>query len=317
MENKSNYFLVGSTVLALLLATVIFIAWMARIGGSDKKEYDVFFGQSVSGVARGSAVTFSGVPVGEVKTISLMPKTPEFVRVRISVNDDVPILQGTTATIQGVGFTGVSQIALDGAIRGAPPITEPGPGGVPVIPAKRGALGELLSNAPQLLDRLTTLTERLGKLLGDRNQASIAGILENTDRISRELANRSPEIADTLAQARIAIRQAGDAAEQMGKLAGTTNELLNEQGRPLLTDLRQTVRSANDTLTRIDQTVGDAQPGVQAFSKQTIPQIGQLIGELRDMSAALSNVANRINQNPNNLLFGGRRLPDYEPDHAK
>src|SRR3546814_10605875 len=67
MENKSNYILVGMTVLALLLATVIFIVWMARIGGPEKKEYDIFFKQAVSGLARGSGVAFQGVPVGEVK----------------------------------------------------------------------------------------------------------------------------------------------------------------------------------------------------------------------------------------------------------
>lgn len=312
MENKSNYLLVGVTVLGLLLATVIFITWMARVGGSDKKEYDIFFKQSVSGLARGSGVTFSGVPVGEIKTIALMPDTPEFVRVRITVNEDVPILQGTTATVQGVGFTGVSEISLDGATRGAPPIVEPGPEGVPVIPAKPGALGELLNSAPQLLERLTTLTERLTQLLSDRNQASIAGILDNTNRISRELANRSPDIAETLAQARVAIKQAGDAAEEMGKLAGTTNALLNDDGKPLVQDLRRTVERADRTLAIAEQTMKEAQPGLQAFSKQTVPQMGELIVELRDMSAALSAVANKANNN-SSILLGGRKLPDYEP----
>lgn len=246
-----------------------------------------------------------------------MPKTPEFVRVRIAVNEDVPILHGTTATIESIGFTGVAQISLDGAIRSAPPIVEPGPEGVPVIPAKPGALGELLNNAPQLIERLTTLTERLTQLLSDRNQASIAGILDNTNRISRELANRSPDIAETLAQTRIAVKQAGDAAEQVGKLAGTTNELMTEDGRPLVKELRTTVHRANETLATLDATMKEAQPGLQAFSKQTLPQVGELVVELRDMSAALSGVANRVNQNENSLLFGGKKLPDYEPRNEK
>src|SRR3546814_11372039 len=80
---------------------------MARIGGPEKKEYDIFFKQAVSGLARGSGVAFQGVPVGEVKTIALMPDAPEFVRVRIAVNEDVPILHGTTASIASIGFTGV------------------------------------------------------------------------------------------------------------------------------------------------------------------------------------------------------------------
>lgn len=317
MENKSNYILVGTTVLALLLAVVIFVVWMSRIGGGDKKEYDIFFKQAVSGLARGSGVTFSGVPVGEVKIIALMPQTPEFVRVRIAINEDVPILHGTTATIGSIGFTGVSQVTLDGAIRGAPPITEPGPEGRPVIPAKPGALGELLNNAPQLLDRLTTLTERLTQLLSDRNQASIAGILDNTNRISRELANHSPEISATLAQTRVALKQTGDAADAIGKLAGATNDLLSEDGKPLIAELQLTVKQANATLASVDAMMKDAQPGVQAFSKQTLPQVGALVIELRDMSASLSAVANRINQNQNSVIFGGRKLPDYEPRNEK
>ncbi len=77
-----------------------------------------------------------------------MPDSPEFVRVRITVNEDTPILQGTTATIAGVGFTGVSQITLDGAVKGAPPISEPGRSAFLVIPTKPGA-GRVAQLAPQ------------------------------------------------------------------------------------------------------------------------------------------------------------------------
>src|SRR3546814_16202595 len=85
---------------------------------------------------------------------------------------------------------------------GAPPIACPldnirsaCPDGVPVIPTKPGALGELLNNAPLLLERLTTLTERLTDLLSDRNQASIAGILDNVEDLTTAFAERGPEIA--------------------------------------------------------------------------------------------------------------------------
>ncbi len=70
------------------------------------------------------------------------------------------MLRGTTAALEGVGFTGVSQISLSGAVKGAPPIADKGPAGKPVIPARVGGLGELLNTAPQLLQRLSTLTER-------------------------------------------------------------------------------------------------------------------------------------------------------------
>ena len=265
METRSNHILVGGVVLALIVAVLAFIIWLSQVSGQERKEYDIFFKQAVDGLANGSAVTFSGVPVGQVDSINLEPKNPEFIRVRIAVDEETPVLQGTTATIQGVGFTGVSQIQLDPPPQGAPPITQNGPYGVPVIPTKPGALGQLLSSAPELLERVSTLTERLTELLSDRNQASIAAILENVQDISRSLADRSPEIAATLAEARVTLRQAGVAAEQLGRLAGTTNQLLDEQGRPLIQDLRKTIQAAEKSTADLDAAINDARPGIQAF----------------------------------------------------
>lgn len=318
METRSNHILVGSVTLLLLAAIVIGAFWFSRIGEGDNNEYDIFFAQSVSGLAKGSGVSYAGVPSGQIKSIELWKKDPNFVRVRISVNSETPVLQGTTATIQSLGFTGVSEIQLDGAIKGAPPIVCPDenpeaacPEGVPVIPTKPGALGKLLSSAPQLLERLTTLTERLTELLSDRNQASIAGILDNTERLTKSLADRGPDIAATLAQARIAVKQTGDAAEQIGQLAGTTNQLLNDEGKPLLADLRATVSSARKSVDSLDATIQDARPGIQAFSQRTMPEVGLLVRDLRRMAQALQNVAEKVDQQGAGSIIGSPSLPDY------
>lgn len=312
METRSNHVLVGSVVLILLMAAAIFTVWLARVSDSDQKVYDIFFKQSVEGLAKGSSVSYRGVPVGQVDDIKIWKDDPNFVRVRISIGEDVPVLVGTTATIQG-SFTGVSTLLLEGAQKGAPPITEIGPAGAPVIPTKAGGLGALLNSAPQLLERLSTLTERLTLLLSDQNQASIASILKNVDRLSGSLADRGPEIAATLAETRVAIKQAGDAAEQIGKLAGTTNQLLDEQGRPLMSELRETVARARSSMDNLDAVLKDARPGVQAFSKQTLPEVGLLVRDLRDMADALSGVAERLNRGGAGSLVGSKKLPDYEP----
>ncbi|KAK0340983.1 hypothetical protein LTR94_028277, partial [Friedmanniomyces endolithicus] len=244
METRSNHVLVGAVVLILLAIVAIFTVWIAR-----------------------------------VKTISLWKPDPQYVRVRISVNDDTPILRGTTATIQG-SFTGTSTVSLDGAIKGQAPITCPAgdarsvcPLGVPVIPTKTGGIGAILNSAPQLLERLSTLTERLTGMLSDRNQASIAGILDNTNRLTDALADRGPEIAATLAQTRVAIAQAGDAAQQIGELAKTTNGVMTEDVKPTLANLNATIKSARESTDTLNAAIGDARPGLTTFSKQTVPQI--------------------------------------------
>jgi phospholipid/cholesterol/gamma-HCH transport system substrate-binding protein len=332
METRSNHMLVGAIVLGLLGALLLFIVWLSQMTGDAQKRYDIFFQQSVEGLAKGSAVTFSGVPVGQVESINLEPENPQFIRVRISVRQDTPVLQGTTATIRGVGFTGVSQIQLDPpepAPAGQPPVRreeivcpEPNPEaecpyGVPVIPTRPGALGQLLNTAPELLERVSTLTERLTEVLSDRNQESIAGILANTEELTRSLAERGPEIAATMAEARVAMRQAGEAAERIGQLAGTTEGLLDREGRPLINDLRHTIRAAETSMQNLDAAIGDARPGLQAFSNQTLPEVGTLVRDLQATSQSLRTVTERLEQRGVGGVLGGERLPDYRPGRER
>ena len=323
METRSNHLLVGSVVMAMIVAILLFVVWLSRASGDGDKQYDIMFEQAVDGLVEGAAVTFSGVPVGQVRSINLVPETPQFIRVRIAVKQTTPVLVGTTATMKGVGFTGVSQIQLDPPERGTRRVQaelvcpETGaevkcPFGAPIIPTKAGGLGALLNSAPELLNRVSTLTLRLTELLGDRNQASIAAILENTSTISRNLAERSDEIAATMAEARIAIRQTGAAVEEMGELADTADQTLQRDARPLINDLRSTVRAAEGSMKNLDSAIADARPGLQAFSKQTIPEVGQLVRDLREMSGALNSVAQRLDTQGVGGIIGGQTLPDYK-----
>ena len=332
METRSNQVLVGAITLGLLAALVVFVVWLSQVGGGGDKRYDIFFTQSVEGLAKGSSVTFSGVPVGQIESINLVPDSPQFIRVRITVNSDTPVLEGSTATIRGVGFTGVSQIQIDppaAPTQGQRPrprreircpeqnAQSECPYGVPVLPVKPGAIGQLLNTAPELLERVSTLTARLTELLSDRNQESIAGILDNLEQVSRSLAERGPEIAATLAEARVAIRQAGDAADRIGQLASATTTLVDRDGRPLINDLRQTLRSAQGSMAQLERAIGDARPGIQAFSNQTLPEVGQLMRDLRATSESLREITDRLNQQGVGGIIGGQRLPDYRGGRRK
>ena len=317
METRSNYVMVGAVTVALLAGVLLFIVWLAGLSNKQTKCYDIYFSQGVGGLNKGSNVSFSGVPVGQVSKISLLPNRPEFVWVRIDVDQQTPVLQGTTAQIHGVGFTGVSEIQLAGAERGRNPIDQIGPQGCPVVPASSGGISALLNSAPELIDRIQRLTERLTELLSDKNQNAIADILENIDVTTAELRKRAPELGDTIAEIKVATHNAGLAANNVAALANNTNRLVTEDGRPAVQNLNKAIASVQSAADNLNNIIGDARPGVQNFSKSTLPAANRLVHQLQELSQSLQQVTDRVNQQGIGGALGPEKLPDYKPGKRK
>ncbi len=313
METRSNYVMVGAVTMALLVGVLLFIVWLAGLSNKTTRCYDIYFSQAVGGLNKGSNVTFSGVPVGAVQKISLLPSRPEFVWVRVEVDQQTPVLQGTTAQIKGVGFTGVSEIQLDGAVRGSPPIEQTGPQGCAVIPSSQSGLGALLNSAPELIERIQRLTERLTELVSDKNQNAISDILENVDTTTRVLAERAPELADTIADMRIAVRNAGVAAQRVAALSDSTNRMVTEEGRPAAQDLRKAIAGVQKATENLDAMISDARPGMQNFSKSTLPEANRLVRDMRELTQSLKGVSERVEQGGIGGALGPEKLPEYKP----
>jgi phospholipid/cholesterol/gamma-HCH transport system substrate-binding protein len=312
METRANYVWVGAISLLLLALLAAFIIWLAQLGTANRQDYDIFFRQSVGGLANGSEVTFQGVPAGQVRQIELWRQDPSFVRVRVSISDDIPILQGTTASISA-SFTGLSTISLGGAVRGAPPITEPGPEGVPVIPAKPGGLGEILASAPLLLERLATLTDRLTRVLSDENQSSISGILANTDRMSAQMADMGPEFRAALVELQGTLAQSTATLNAFEGTLRSTDSLLANEGESLARELRATLNSAQQAAASLDATLQDTRPAAREMAQTTLPLANATLQDLKRTSEALRSVTERIEAEGATSLLRGSSLPDYRP----
>ncbi|MFQ3595781.1 MAG: MlaD family protein [Sphingomonadaceae bacterium] len=312
METQRSTIIVGAVTLALVVALFGFILWLSNFQTGGKRYFDMFFNQSVAGLSVGSSVSYSGVPVGQVERIALMPETPEFIRVRISVSPDTPVLEGTTAILQGSGFTGVTVIQLQGGERGAPPITEPGPFGVPVIPTRASGFGLILETAPEVVERASVLVARLNDVLSDENRENFARILESLDETSSAVAAQAPRLGETLDEASRTLRATATAADRIASLSAETEKLVSSDGAAALAELRSAAQSTDAAARRLDAVLAAAEPGVKTLSADTVPELNRLLAELRQAAVSLDALADRAATDPASFL-GGRRLPDYDP----
>src|SRR3990167_6657691 len=139
METNINYAAVGAFVISLIVAAVLAIIWLSS-GFSVKHytRYKVYMQESVTGLNTDSPVEFNGVDVGSVKNIHLDKKNPQLVILLLDINASTPITQGTVATLQTRGVTGVTYMALKVKSENLTPIKVLKGETYPVIPTEIG-----------------------------------------------------------------------------------------------------------------------------------------------------------------------------------
>lgn len=310
MEPKVNYFLVGSFVVVLGTAMVIALFWLGKTdyrGVNDR--YVAFMRESVAGLSVDSTVKYRGVDVGRVKDIALNQSNPEEVRLTLDIARGTPIKTDTIAVLQTQGLTGLATINLTGGSRDAPPLQ-----------ALAGQDYPVIATGPSLFFRLDEAISRLlsdkglTKLLTDMD-AVAKGAAEILDEENRTALKRTikdlADVAQTVAEHKVQMEQGlNGAALSADNLVKVTTSL-NEQVPVLLQRINKSadaLRTLTDELAKTSKAVGsvvnDSRPELEQFSRQTLPETGLLVTELRQLAGTLTRVARDLEREPNALVFG-------------
>ena len=112
MENKAHAFVAGAFVIGLIGLVVALVLWFTR-DTAVRNVYELTTSEPVSGLQPQATVRFRGIAVGKVASIDFDPKIRGNVRVRISVDERVPLTKSSYAALSYQGVTGLASIALN------------------------------------------------------------------------------------------------------------------------------------------------------------------------------------------------------------
>lgn len=188
METNIRYTIVGGFVIILISFVILSVIWLSA--GFSLETYDffkVYMKESVGGLSIDGTVEFNGVNVGTVKDIRISEKDPELVELLLRVKSTTPISQGTTATMNMRGLTGVTYIALRDKGTNRQPLK--------LLPGEKYLV---INTSPSLLMRFDqaltdmsqsfhNVSDSIEKLLSNDNLQSIKDILKNLQKITIEL----------------------------------------------------------------------------------------------------------------------------------
>lgn len=322
METRASHILVGGFVLAFLAGLVAFAIWIAKVDlDAEYREYDIFFEGSVSGLYKRSIVYYLGIPVGDVRDITLAPHDSQKVRVHVRLRDEVPVTQGARARLEFQGLTGVAYIELKGGPQGGARIIPQDGQEFAVIPSDPSPLLEFYESAPNLVNEAIRAVQQVQKLLSDDNIAEVSSILRNVDSVSANVARGTENLDTLVADARALMTRVNETADKIGALADSGNALLEEDGKRLVNEAVETLDAAQAMLERIDLLVDANEETVTQFVSGSLPEVSRMIVDLRRTARSLSRLVSRIEQNPAEALFGpneakydveGRKVTDEE-----
>lgn len=294
MEEKVNFAIVGVFVLVLSAGLIGGVLWFSS-GKSYLKIYDVYqtyMNESVSGLNLNAPVRYHGVEVGRVQKIALAPGNVEQVQLTLDIERGTPVKVDTVAILQTQGLTGLAFLDLTGGSRDSPPLKALAGEEYPVIKTGRSLITRLDSAVTALLTNLNRTSENFNALMDKDNQRMVKNTLTDIETLSHTLAARSATIDATLT----------NAAKTMEGTARLTNEL------PVLAQRVQRSADAFDLmsneLAHAGANANSTLNNTQQFTGETLPEVHQLVVELRDLTGSLQRFSNDLEKNPSMLLYG-------------
>lgn len=305
METRAHHVIIGLFTLLAGTGAVLFAIWISNANTStDYRYYTVVFREAVTGLSRGSAVQYRGIPIGDITELALDPEDPSQVLAGIRVSGTAPITRDTKARLTFTGITGNTVIELVPGDPNSPLL--PGDGTQAArIPATPSPISSLLANGEDLMTNINQLVSNARNMLSDENAERIAKTLESIEQAAGSLSSQGDDVKALVNELTIASREATD-------LISTVNTLVNEQGTRTLNNVEETLASIASTSETLEQLLVD---NSDAFSSgmQGLGQLEPAISELRGSLTALRSITRRLEDNPARFLLGRDTFEEYEP----
>ena len=298
MEAKVNYTIVGIFVLVLGAALIGGVLWLSsgKYYGQSYAVYRTYMTESVAGLELNSPVKYHGVDVGFVRAIGLDPADAGRVELTLSIVQGTPIKQDTVAVMGVQGVTGIAYIDLNGGRGNSPPLRA-GPGQeYPVIPSGPSTLARLDGAVTALIASMTRASDSLNALLSQDNLRAVAKTLADLRQVSRTLAARSSSIDAGLVDLARTTRNTARASEDLPALLQRIQRTADAMDR-----MADAVASAGTSATR---TLDGTRADLERFTGVGLPELRQLVNELREVASTLQGVGSEVERNPSVLLWG-------------
>ena len=309
MYSRINYTVVGIFVVIFTTGMVWFAFWLAKYG--LEKEFDYYkvqMSESVSGLSKDSTVKLHGVDVGSISEIRINPKDIEKVEIVLKINRGTPIKEDMVVFTEMYGVTGISYIQIDGGTNKAKTL-EPTEDYIPSIPTAPSWLNKTTKGLGSLADRLTLLVDKSQKLLSEKNIETLEKVFDNTERLTDRGIEVEEKAIDSLEEVDMTLKEFRVSMDQINKkFTEATADFkvmkndfasIKKVTNPTIDKLMETSSNFNRVTLKVEKSLDRGDYNLKKIFEPVLVEIEVLSQQINDL-------AQQLEQSPNDLLFKGR-----------
>ena len=300
MEREANYAAVGAFVLLVTLAGALFVYWYSDTREHrDYNRYEIYFTGSVSGLEKGAAVRYLGVPVGRVNDLRIDPRDSSRAEVIVDIDSSTPVSEHTVAELELQGITGLLYIDLSEDRSGKPPPPAVASLRYPVIRSTASRFDVFLTGLPEVLAAVGNLVDRASRLLSDENIAAVSSTVANFDKASKSLPRTLADLNSLIAE----LRGASAELSASARIAHGILQTVDPDVRAAAARLRAIADSLGDASGQLDKLIAENRQDIRSFTRQGLPEIERFVREGRAAARDIRELSNSLRDNPAQLLY--------------
>lgn len=276
MESKTNYTIVGLSVLILFTSLLSAALWLSV--GFDRKKYDtytVYMREAASGLSDDSVVKYNGVKVGVVNKIELNQFDPQQVKIELKIVEGTPITTSTHATLINQGITGNTYLGLSATSPSLFPLQKTPGEPYPVIPYTPSFFSQLEKN-------INDVSIGIKRIFDKENAESLKNSLNNIERVTNIVAENDIKLREMLEDLPALIKSLQNSVRKFSSMTGEMSSASKQ----------------------VSSTMLAGKNSIDKLSQQAIPPAVLLLQRLDSIAVNLEKVSNQMRQNPAVIIRG-------------
>lgn len=295
MENRAHALMAGLFTLLFLLLAALALWWFTG-SREPTNTYILETRGSVTGLNIEAPVRYRGIRAGKVKGIEPDELDSALLLVEITLGRQYKLTDTTIAKLNYQGVTGLAYVMLEDGRAGGKPLNTSGPT-PPRLKIQPGLLNTLNDRAGDIANQVADLSQRLNRLLDDRNLQNIAHTLDNISAASsglKELPQVVTALRSALSEANL--KRLQSLLDHLEKAAG--------EAAPLAAEARALLANLNNLTQRAEKLAIGAGGIGERVSDETLPRVEKLLSELTVTTRRLDRLLDTLGDNPQAVIFG-------------